>query len=108
MHLALVQRIGDPADIVFRREPVGQAHGAVGLDLQALSQFANGYPLSAGKAFDRKHGLMLLRTDSRRPGSLFAETQELSERVPELGERFVMSSGDGTFGSHARVRTAGA
>jgi hypothetical protein len=54
--------------------------------LQAFGQLADRDALTAGKPFNRKQGLVLLRRDSRSNGGFLAKSQELPQRVTKRCE----------------------
>jgi len=58
--------------------------------LEPFGQFPDGDAIAFGEPLDREQSLMLLGGQARAVGGRFAEVQEQPQRVPELGERFVL------------------
>lgn len=99
--LAAILFVSQPPDIMLRHQPISQAHGAVMANLQPLGQFADGNPVAARKALNGQHRLVSLRGEAHGASGVFAEMQELPQRVAELGERFVFGLGELLLASHA-------
>ena len=98
--LAVIAGVGGAADVFFQREAVGETDGAVGLDLEALGEFADGDVVAAGEAFDGEEGLVLLGGEAGGVGGIFAEAQEFSQGVAEFRQAFIMGAAELVFGFH--------
>ena len=70
---------------------VGQFHGAVMVNLEALGQKSNGRELSDGKRLNRKKSLVLMRFDAGLARGGFAEIQKASNFVAEICQRKVIA-----------------
>ena len=75
-----------------RLQPVHQPAGAMGLQDQAVSHIADRGCLRSSRTNGQQR-LMLLRREADLAGLAFAEGEELTERMPEIGERRIIRIG---------------
>ena len=99
-NLAMVTGVGGAANVFFPGEAVGEADGAMVLDLEALGEFADGDVAAAGEAFDGEEGLVLLGGKAGGMGGRFAEVKEFPQGIAEFGQALVMGAGQRVFGLH--------
>jgi len=67
-------------------QAVREFHGRVMAQLQAFGKFTNGALFSTWISFDREQSLMLLGRYARALGGVFAEAEELPQRVAKRGQ----------------------
>lgn len=74
----------------FQHQPVDQSHSTVMLQLQSLRQLSDGHPIAPGETFDGQQSLMLLRCEPGGMGRLFAEMNELPQRIAKCRQRLIL------------------
>ncbi|HST09091.1 MAG TPA: hypothetical protein VLL05_01845 [Terriglobales bacterium] len=83
-HLTPVFPAPHPPDIPRSYEPVYEFHGAMVLDLQTLSQFADGGTHLAGQPFQTEHQLVLSWLQARGTGRLLTEREKAAYLVTQF------------------------
>ena len=87
MDAPVVDRRGLPAGISALDYAVNQSDGGVVLNLERIRQLANRRRLGADMTPNRDQGLVLLRRQTGLSCRLLAESDELTKRRPERGQR---------------------
>jgi hypothetical protein len=67
-------------------QPSDETHGAMVLDQQNISEFADAHRLMTGMRLDRQKRLMLLGGDPVFASAFLAERQELADLTPEFAQ----------------------